>query len=84
MEYIDVSAKADRSVVTIGLFPTMAWRSVRKIGNKRSKENTVYLNLGKITFSLKSDKSRILCSLHEYLLVSMFYDIYGLIILWYL
>lgn len=62
MECIDVSAKADRSVVTIGLFPTAAWRSVRKNGSKRSKENTAYLNLGKIAFSLKSDKSGILFS----------------------
>lgn len=51
MEYIDISAKTDRSVVIVGLLPTMAWRSVRKDGNKRNKESTKYLNMRKTAFS---------------------------------
>lgn len=62
MEYIDVSGKADRSVVIAGLLPTVAWGSARKDGNKRSNENTVCLNLGKAAFSLKSDEVGILFS----------------------
>lgn len=60
MEYIDISAKADRSVVTVGLLPAMSWRSVRKDGKKRSDENTACVNMGKTAFLLKSDKFGIL------------------------
>lgn len=62
MQYIDISTKADQSVVIAGLLPTVAWRSARKDGNKRSKENIVYLNLGKTAFSLKPDKFGVLFS----------------------
>lgn len=71
MEHIDVSAKADRSVVNAGLFPTLTWRSVRKNGNKRSKEDTAYLNLRKTAFSQKSDKFAVFFSLKTKLVISI-------------